>query len=218
MSGLQTIINSAQDIDISRASMVATSVSRSGRLLTAARNWVKPWKFTVSAKPYWHYDSDTRAMIEEILTLDRHTEKTIYLGANAGSAWTIAYQGAGVFGATGFTFNTASAGTNLVLNLGTANAALPTGTVLFRAGDIVQAAGDRYPYAVTATVLKPATGTTVTVVTNRGLITSATAGTQMVAGVNCSWVVKVSKLPTTRLLPGRLVEFTSEFELVESVI
>lgn len=218
MSGLQTIINSAQDIDISRASMVATSVSRSGRLLTAARNWVKPWKFTVSARPYWHYDADTRAMIEEIMTLDRHTEKTIHLGNNAGSAWTIAYQGAGVFGATGFTFNAASAGTNLVLNLGTANAALSTGTVLFRAGDIVQAAGDRYPYVVTALVTKPASGTTVTLVTNRGLITSADPGTQMVAGVNCSWVVKVSKLPTTRLLPGRLVEFTSEFELVESVI
>jgi len=217
---LQTIINSAQSIDITRQALVATSMSRSGRLLTAGRNWGKPWKFVVSAQPVFIYN-DVREMIETIMTKDRIEEHIISLGASAGAAWTIQYMGelSTTNLNTGLTVNSESAGNLLRLDLNSAVQALAPSTVLFRAGDVIQPLGHRYPYVVTTNITR-GTGTNVPIILNRGILPDTTAliGATIRAGVDCIWRVKVSKLPTIRLLPGKLVEFTSEFELIESII
>jgi hypothetical protein len=221
MSGLQDIINTAQSVDFTRTALVATSVSRSGRLLTASRNWVKPWKFTVEPKPYWNYDVTTRGMIENIMTNDRHTEQTIQLGQNSGSTWTIEYMGNHPRTSNVLNNITISSFTGTSLVIAFADANVDNGTYIFRAGDVIQPTGHRYPYVVTEDVVKSSGQTSKTVVVNRGAIPESGytfTGKTITVGVGCSWKVKVSKLPSPRLVSGKLVEFADAFEFVESVI
>ena len=98
--------------------------------------------------------------------------------------------------------------------------AIPSNTVVFKAGDIIQPAGHRYPYAVTKTVTR-GVNATITVILNRGLLTQPNytmTGKGIIAGRKCYWIVKVSKLPAVRLISGKFMTFTDNFELIESVI
>lgn len=222
---LQTIINSAQSIEVQRQSLTTTSISRSGRLLTAARNWVKPWQFIVVPKPVMRI-AEARPVIESLMNYDRHTDQIIQLGATSGSTWLVEYQGdlSDSDVSTGLTVNSASTGTNLRLDLNSTIQALPQGTVIFEPGDIIQPLGHRYPYVVQNQVTRGTT-TFINVTLNRGLLpTSGLAfpsgfnGATILVGTDCSWTVKVSKLPTYRFISAQLVEFTGDFEIIESVI
>jgi hypothetical protein len=226
--GLQEVLDTAVSFELSRPSTVAQSVSRNGRILTAARNTVKPWRFIIEPKPVFLYET-YREKLEPILTADRHQEQLITLGNNAGQSWMIDYQGSvdslkfAHLGVSQFTVNAASTGNTLVLNVNESApdfTAIPSDTVVFKAGDIIQPAGHRYPYAVTKTVTR-GSAATVTVILNRGLITQPNytmTNKGIIAGRKCYWIVKVSKLPAVRLISGKFMTFTDNFELIESVI
>jgi hypothetical protein len=214
---LQTVINSAQSIEINRQALVTTSLSRSGRMFTAARNWVKPWQFVVVPKPVMRI-TEARSVLEALMTADRYTEQTIQIG-QGGSSWVTSYQG-GV-GTTGGVLNgitcTSTSGTSLVI----AYTGLSNGTVIFKAGDVIQPTDHRYPYVVTADVTATGATGSATAVLNRGFLPQTDytiAGKTIQVGTACSWRVKVSKLPTYRYISGQLVEFTSDIEFIESVI
>lgn len=233
---LQTIINSAQSIEFSRAAVVAQSVSRSGRLLTQARNWAKPWQFTVTPPAYLKW-ATSRATIEAILTADRHTEQTISLA----TSWLVPYRGdvgkTAEHVLTGV-YVTAISGTTLTVNVSGATisggGSLPNNSYIFRAGDVIQFAANlvggqqayRYPYVVTQDVVFNTGDTTKTVTLNRGYIaqtgydpTSATNQQNAIkVGTGCDWRVKVTKLPNVRYLPGEIVEFTDSIEMIESIV
>lgn len=215
---IQSIINSAQTIEVSRPALVASTMSRSGRLFTGTRNWTKPWRFTVSPKPIWRI-ADARGVIEDIMTFDKHTEQTVNLG-QGGAAWTIQYQGS--VARTGnqlnnITFSSITGTTAVIGNL----TGLTNGQVIFKKGDIVQPVGHRYPYVVTQDVVFNTGNTTKTFTLHRGYIPQTNytmVGAGVLVGTGVSWRVKVSSLPSYRYVSGQLVEFTGEFELVESVI
>lgn len=214
---MQSIINAAQTIEVSRPSLVATSMSRSGRLFTGARNWAKPWRFIISTKPVWTIAS-ARPVIESVMSYDKHTEQTIYMG-QGGASWITAYQGA--VGTTGGALNgiTCSSATGTSLTI--AYTGLTNGQVILKTGDIIQPNGHRYPYVVTADVTATGASGTATVSLHRGYLpqTSYTlSGQTLLVGTACSWRVKTSTLPTYKYLPGQLVEFTGEFELIESIL
>jgi hypothetical protein len=231
---LQTFINSAQGIEVARADLVATSVSRSGRLITQTRNTVKPWTFKVTPQQVMSW-SAYRGAIEAVLTADRHTEHQIQIGATVGSSWLTAYQGNcpknSSTGILDYVYVTAFSGNTITINV--ANAGIPDGTVIFQPGDIVQPAGTgtdglyyRYPYAVTEAVVKNTGDTTKVVKLNRGCIVQAnydvTSGTSgrnsLKVGTACTWRVIMTNLPAMRYIPGQLVEFTGEMELLEVVL
>ena len=223
---LQSIINSAQSIEFARGQLAATTMSRSGRLITSARNWVKPWQFTIVPKPVWRF-ADSRGIIETIISYDRVTEHTISLANNAGMTWMVEKQGAGVVGSTGFVVdNTTNLNSsNLVLRLGNANIGWSAGTVLLKAGDIIQPLGHRYPYVVSSDVLMPSgsvnSATKVTVILNRTLLPQDSytfPDKTLVAGADCTWRVKVTKLPQVKYMARDFVEFTSDFEATEVVL
>jgi hypothetical protein len=223
---IQSVINSAQTIEISRPALVASSLSRSGRLFTGTRNWAKPWRITVSPKPIWRI-ADARPVIESIMTNDKHTEQTVYLG-QGGASWITAYQG-GLTNSqltTGLTVQTAStSGTNMRLVLNAELIALDPGTVFFRAGDIIQPVGHRYPYVITtqrsrSDCVTDGGITYLDVQLNRGVLPQtgySISGATIVAGTACSWRIKVGSLPTYRFVSGQFVEFTGDFELIESI-
>ena len=79
VQGLQDVIDTATNIEFNRSKLVAQTISRSGRISTASRNWANPYRFTVTPKPIWKY-SDTRAILESIYRNDRYNTTTIYFG------------------------------------------------------------------------------------------------------------------------------------------
>lgn len=210
---LQKIIDSAQSLELNRSKLVSTTVSRNGRLLVSSRNWVNPWRITVEPRPVWPW-ADYRQYFEPVISGDRIDTHTILLGNTA--AWTVAYQG---------TAATTSNQLNSPVAVASVNGATWTitttglsGQTLFKAGDIFQPVGHHYPYVVTADAV--VSGNTTTVTTHRGYIpqTSYTVtGAAIKVGAGCSWRVKVTGMPTYRMLPGRLAEFTGNFELTEFV-
>lgn len=229
---LQTFINSAQSIEFGRADTVATSVSRSGRVITQTRNTVKPWTFKVVPAQLFAWNA-YRGAIEAVLTRDRHTEHEIQIGATTGSSWLTDYQGSlpVVSGVAQHIFVTAFANNSVTIDV--SSASIADGTVVFRAGDLIQPAGTgtdgltyRYPYAVTTDVVKNTGNTTKTFTVNRGIIaqanyngTSATNNqNKLRVGSACTWRVIMTTMPAVRYVPGRLVEFTGEMELLEMVL
>jgi hypothetical protein len=290
---LQDIINTASNIEINRSKLVAQTVSRSGRISVASRNWANPFRFTVTPKPVWTY-TEYRAIFEPIFTADRYTTQSIALtnfntstGAltQTGMFWLTEYQGnlskddttktfvsgggAGLFtvtlnnttnlavgmsvsgtGITGTTkitviagsvitianaFTVQAAGTysfssNSSLNNYTATsmtgnsltitkAGSPTvGNYIFKAGDYLRIAGGTYPYIVSSDVQVSASATEVVTV-HRGKLETFSSGTDIYVGRRAAvFNVIVSKLPQIRFLPGQLVEFTSDFEMVEAIL
>jgi hypothetical protein len=214
---IQSIINSAQTIEVSRPALVASSMSRSGRLFTGTRNWTKPWRFIVSPKPIWRI-GDVRSVIEAIMTADKHTEQQVSLGLG-GANWITSYQGSVTISAgalVGVTCASAT-GTNIVINY----TGLSNGLVILKPGDIIQPSGHRYPYVVTNTVTATGATGTATINLHRGFIPQTSYsvnGANLLVGSACIWRVKVSSLPTYRYVSGQLVEFTDDFELIESII
>jgi len=79
--GLQDIIDSAVNIELNRSKLIAQTISRSGRISTASRNWANPYRFTVTPKPIWQY-SEVRSVLEAIYRNDRYETVTITLGGD----------------------------------------------------------------------------------------------------------------------------------------
>jgi len=93
-------------------------------------------------------------------------------------------------------------------------------TVIFAIGDIIQPNNSRYPYTVTANVTR-GVNTTTSVSLHRSIITSegvTLAGQTLKVGNSCTWQVVVSALPSYALIPGKRVQYTGDFELIEKVI
>jgi hypothetical protein len=215
---LQQFINSAQSIEFARAETVANSVSRSGRVIAQTRNSVKPWQFKVVPAAYLKW-STNRAAIEAVLKADRATEQTISLGATAGSSWLTDYQG-GVGVTSGVLDDitvTSASGNSLTIDVSD----IADGTVIFQPGDLIQPVDHRYPYTVTAQVLKATGVDTATVPLHRGYIAQSgytLGGKAIKVGPACTFRVLATTLPGVRYLPGQLVEFTSEMQLLEVVV
>ena len=79
IQGIQDVVDTAVNIEFNRSKLVAQTISRSGRISTASRNWANPYRFTVTPKPVWEYAA-ARAMIETIYTNDRYQTASIYFG------------------------------------------------------------------------------------------------------------------------------------------
>jgi len=239
---LQAIINMAQSVEFTRTSVVAQTASRNGRLFVQERSSVKPWVFTIEPPAHLPW-IDYRSVVEAIFSSDRHTEHLIYFGqatyGNSGQVWMNPYQGSLTFSGSGgyslamldYIYITATSGNTITIDV--SNAGIPAGTTIFKAGDYIQPSGTgsdslpyRYPYTVAADVVKSAGQTTKVITINRNFIaqtnynpvSSTTSQNRLTAGSNCHWNVLVTKLPSVKYVPHRSIQFTGNFDCVESVI
>ena len=194
---LQAIIDSAVNIEVNRTKLAAQSISRSGRILTAARNWANPYRFTVTPRPIWSLDDTitvdglsmtVRAMIENIYNADRITGQRIFLaGTNSSGVltkttmeWLVEYQGNYgntnnvLTSVTGNSAGDAASGTRMFITLGGTPPA--TDTYIVRSGDWIRpttsAVPYRYPYSVAADIVVPPSASS-----NTGTITSTNTAT-----------------------------------------
>lgn len=218
---LQTIIDTAVNIEINRTQLVAQSLSRSGRLLTSSRNWANPFRFTITPRPIWRWD-EYRREIESVITADRYTEQDFYLSNTADHAWITAYQGELDLNADSvLDLYTVSAFSGNTVTLTTAGT--PTiGDYIVRSGDWIRPTDHRYSYIVTADVVVPNPVSPVSVSVHRGYIDQATytvtGKTIQLADNAARFFVQVSKIPQIRYTYKDLVELTGDFELIEVIL
>lgn len=197
---LQAIINSAVNIEINRSKLAAQSISRNGRILTAARNWSNPYRFTVSPQPIWRL-SDTvsvsgetktvRSVIEDIYSADRLELQYFRLAGiddsfnlvNPGMEWMVRYQGAApevndlLSNCIAASAGDAASGNRMFITFTSAPA---TDTVLFKKGDWIRPSKAvpntyNYPYQVTEDIVMPPAATGITgTITSTDTITTIT--------------------------------------------
>lgn len=232
MTMINEIFNSAQSIDVNRTKLVAHSVSRNGRLLTASRNWVNPWRFVVVPKPIWDWNT-YRSQIEPVIAADRYTAQTVSFGDNAfnnaGANWIAQYQGSlpSEYFTADLRINGAAGTAVTVEMIGPTQsyvAAQPSNFVLFKPGDLIQANGNLYPHVVTqfvtrAQAVESSPGVFRFPVTiHRGWLGSAPVNARLFVGAQCTFNLVCTVMPTYRFVPPKRMEFTSNFEFMEQVL
>jgi hypothetical protein len=222
---LQDIINSAVNIEVNRSKLVAQTLSRSGRISTASRNWTNPFRFVVVPKPMWHYD-DYREQFEPLFNNDRFISQSMALtdfNTSTGASlspnmdWLTEYQG-DLADATDQILDNYTATSISGNSLTITKAGSPTvGQYIVRAGDYIRMSGGNYPYIVT-TDLQVSASATETITLHRGALEAVTASTAIFVGRRAAlFSVIITKLPQIRFLPGKFVEFTEDFELIEDI-
>ena len=214
---IQGVINTASRLEVIRNEVVAQTVTRSGRIYTAVRDTVKPWQFKVTPSDVYPWEL-VRPAIESISSTDRYNEVSISFN-QTGQEWMFKYQG--VLTTSQLQTNVTITGANLktiTASLSGGAASIATNSVIFYAGDVIQPLQNnhRYPYVVTTNVVKGATNT-ISIPIHRNIIGSITGG-GFRAGSECEFKIIVTRSPSYQLIPGKLVQFTGDFELLENVL
>jgi len=224
---IQKIVDTATNIEINRSKLVAQSISRSGRLLTAARNWANPYRFTITPKPIWTWDTTTQGIFATLFDNDRHVEDSFYLSYTSGGPmeWLTSYKG---------TLDTNNndilddmvvtsepSGASIVMTY-SGNSATNAGRYIVRKGDWIRPANHRYPYQATADQQIVSGTSSYTITMHRGWITqstyTATGNTISVGDAAARFYVQVTSLPNMRFVAKNLVELTGDIECIEVVL
>jgi hypothetical protein len=215
---LQQIINDAVNIEINRARLVAQTVSRSGRISVASRNWTSPFRFTVTPKPVYTA-AEYREIFADLLDSDRYLPMTFTLNdvdpatflPNLGNKWMIPYQG-GADASTNngildsYSASSATSGAQVFLN-NTNSTTITAGTYLVKKGDYLRPTGFRYPYIATADVVIPTAVASVTgVVQPAGVTVEFNVGLSNLSYISTSTRTAVTGITsTTGLTVGQIV-------------
>jgi hypothetical protein len=169
---LQQIIDSAVNVEVSRSKLVAQTISRSGRISTASRNWANPFRFTVTPQPVWTA-SEYRSVFAELLDGDRNTTMAFYLNnisqstfqATLGNSWMINYQGNNDSNNNNtldsYSATSDTSGSRIVLT-NTNSTSITAGTYIVKQGDYMRLVGTGYPYISTADVIIPTAASGIT--------------------------------------------------------
>jgi hypothetical protein len=213
---LQVIIDTATSIEFDRRRIISTSISRSQRIKTAERLTAQPWSFKITPAGAFRF-SDNRGVLENLYLNERVEEYQVRLANNPRLSYITDYRGelssTQLTGLRTTATSTASITVDLLPSVSSA-------TIVFRSGDFVQPANSRYPYTVTGDVLR-GTGTTVTLPLNRPIITSENivlTNQSLRVGTDTTMRLLVVDLPSYKIVPGGLVQFSSDFRVAERVV
>jgi hypothetical protein len=216
---IQTVIDSAININIDRRKLAGQTMSRSGHVKISSVASSIPWVFIVDMHNATKY-STNRSLFEEIDRMDRIFLETINIGStNPGLAYITQYQGDFTPAQLNQTSVASASGLELVLDVSSVTGEASTDYVV-KKGDYVQLDGAyKYPYTVTADVQR-GIASTVTIPLSRPFIEQSgytVAGADLVVGVDCTWNVVMSKKPSYNIVPHDRGVFSGSFELVEVI-
>lgn len=225
---LQKLMSYAQNLKIDRSDVVAQSVSRSGKVYTEKRSSVKPFRMTFTAPDYLPWTTENRLLVEDILAKDRHTPHTTQIEFGVSSPWMVKYLGSltqntntGQIGSCTFAGNSGN-----VLTINTPDGSV--GDTILQAGDIIQPADHPYPYVVvrsiSGTTEYKKTGSTLDITVHRPYLPHFTGTTEItmvgkavIAGQYCKYNMLVTQLPAINYVPGKFIQFSGDFTLLEQV-
>jgi hypothetical protein len=200
----QWIIDNAVDVDINRYGLVSQTISRNQTVRSVSRGG-KVTKFVVTPSPgtIWQ-DSTNRQKIQAIENANRYTNSYINF-AKSGQEYMFKYQGNGT--GTGWTASWTKGVSSFTMSGGTF-----TSGFRFRAGDVVQFGLNTPVYTVTSDV---AFGTT-TIPVNRP-ISQNTGTSTLIYGSAVTYNVICTQLPTYKITPLGILEWSGPFEFIEVV-
>ena len=225
MSGLQSILNYCNGLQIDRRKVVGIQYTRNEIPRVSQTPTRNPWKFTLDMPARYRYN-EARSLMEQLDNLDRITPQVITFSNLPQLSWIFRYQGEMSVANRNAITVTSFVGNQLVLgNL----PVIPSTRVLFAPNDLIQIGNNYYPFTSTTQILR-GTGATVTVTTNRpNIITASVVGNGITVGNSCSFTMFCPNMPTYKLIPGgyqktngvlvgnALIEFSDAFELYEFV-
>ena len=216
---IQTIIDNAVTITFDRRKVVGQTVSRSGIVKIGSIASKIPWVMSIEMHPGLRY-STSRSLTEEIDRLDRVFTETIDIGStNPALNYITKYLGD--FTPTQISQMTVNNASGLVITFDMSSVVGDTsGDVVFRKGDFVSLAGGyKYPYTVTADVVR-GSASTINVPINRPFIDQqgfTEGGAVPTVGSDVTWEMIMTKKPSYAVVPHDRLEFNGIFELVEVV-
>ena len=225
MSGLQSILNYCNGLQIDRRKVVGIQYTRNEIPRVSQTPTRNPWKFTLDMPNRYRYN-EARSLMEQLDTLDRITPQVITFSNLPQLSWIFRYQGSmSVANRNAITVQS-FVGNQLVLgNL----PVIPSTRVLFEPNDLIQIGNNYYPFTSTTQILR-GSSSTVTVTTNRpNIITASVVGNGITVGNGCSFTMFCPNMPTYKLIPGgyqktngvlvgnALIEFSDAFQLYEFV-
>jgi len=229
MSGLQTILNYCNGINVNRRKTVGIQYTRNEIPRVSQTPTRNPWHLTLDMPNRFQY-SQARALMEQLDILDRITPQIITFSNLPQLSWIFAYQGAMTSGQLATITVTSWVGSTLTLNVSGITAS--STAVIFAPNDLIQiGALNEYPYPVTSTtqVLR-GSGSTVVVTTSRpNILTGSLTGKGIIVGNTCQFNMFCPNMPTYKLTVGgyigngttttnnALLEFSDSFELYEFV-
>ena len=226
MSGLQTIIDNCNGLNIDRRKMVGIQYTRNESPRTSQTPTFNPWRFVLDMPSSLRY-YQARALLEQLDTLDRNVPQVVTFSNNACLSWIFKYQGSLSNTQLGNITVQSFVGNQLVL---TNLPAISASRVLFEPNDLIQIGNHTFPFTSQTQVTR-GTNATVTVTTNRpNIITGTVVGDSIIVGNACSFYMFCPNMPTYKLVPGgsakdngttinnALIEFSDSFNLYEWVV
>lgn len=229
MSGLQTIVNKSNNLQINRRKVIGIQLTRNEIPRTSFTPTKNPWRFTLEVPSSMRY-SEARALMEELDTLDRYLPQIITFNADTNFSWMFAYQGELNTSQINSIVVQSFVGNQLTLNVSGVTAT--STTILFKKNDLIQIGGiNAYPYPFTSTTdVFRGSGNFVTVTTHRpNILTGNLAGLGIRVGNDCQFNMFCINMPVYRLIVGgttrndtnitnnALIEFSDPFEFFEYV-
>ena len=226
MSGLQSILNYCNGLQIDRRKVVGIQYTRNEIPRVSQTPTRNPWKFTLDMPNRYRYN-EARSLMEQLDNLDRITPQVITFSNLPQLSWIFRYQGAMTSGQLNTITVTSFTGSTLTLNVNSITAS--STAVIFEPNDLIQIGNNYYPFTSTTQVLR-GSGSTVVVTTNRpNIITASVVGNAITVGNGCSFTMFCPNMPTYKLIPGgyqttngvlvgnALIEFSDSFQLYEFV-
>jgi hypothetical protein len=224
-TGLQTIVNFCNSIQIDRRNVVGTQFTRNEIPRVSLTPTLNPWRIKLEMPNSFKY-YEARALMEQIDTLDRYQPQIITFSNLPQLNWIFAYQGTMSTAQIGGITVQSFVGDQLVLqNL----PVVPATRVLFEPNDLIQIGNYTYPFTSTTQVTR-GSGGTVTVTTHRpNIITGSVAGNGITVGNACEFYMFCPNMPTYKMIPGgqtmlrgqvisnALIEWSDAFQLYEWV-
>lgn len=201
----QWIVDNAQDIIIERSGTVGQTIARD-QTVRAVNRGNKVWKFTVTPSPGKRWaDTGVRAYMELIQTANRYTPSSINFAAT-GQAYLFGYQGNNTGNGTNWNASVTQGASSFTFS-GTS----PGSGYKFKTGDIIQLANTGPVYVVTADVAYNSS----TVPVHRPILQTTGTYNNMNVGQACSFSVICTNLPTYKITPLGIIEWSGPFEFVE---
>jgi hypothetical protein len=208
----QWVIDNAEDISIVKRPVISQTVSRDQRVRSVSRGG-NVWKFAVKMPPRMVWNNH-RGFIESIESNAMLTSQSINL-AKTGYDWITRYRGDATSTTTMTWKYTAAQAASNTYKFELGNMPGATGSVLFRAGDLIQPNGSNYVYSIVAAVTKGAAATQLVEVHRSILSTPSDTAVTFKVGPAVSWQVICTKMPTWTFVEKDLIEFNGDFEFQE---
>jgi len=224
-TGLQTIINGCNGIQINRRNVVGIQYTRNEIPRVSQTPTRNPWKISIDMPNSFRY-SEARALMEAIDTLDTTTPQIVSFGNNPNLSWIFAYQGQ--LNASQRNQMAVQSFVGDVLTLSTLPV-VPSSRVIFEPNDLIQFGNLPYPFTVTQQVLRGSAPTVSMVLSRPNILSTNVTGYGLTIGNACSFNMFCPNMPTYKLIPGgqmmsnglvsnnALIEWSDKFFLYEFV-